>query len=198
MHIIILCAITVAIAAQVARAQYSGVTTSCGSLTITGAELEANSTMFFTSVVNDVMSFEFRMISLDGKPLGWKELYDVDEDDDFLINYDCFVPSSTDNTACGNTYIAAGETIGNYQNRVLKIGFQKCDGWNSADFSTSVRLDHYYRPTTMLSVSVPLPVCGSLSSVVPTAFCPREGGVSAVSVAAAAMLLAIVGLTLAL
>lgn len=136
--------------------------------------------MYFTAVVNDIASFEFRLVAQDDKPIGWKELFDVDEDDDAQVNYDCFVASTTDGTACGNTYVAAGETTGNYQNRVLKMGYQKCDGWSAATHSTDLRLDLYYRPTTMLSVSVPLPVCGSLTSVVPTAFCDRDG-VSAVS-----------------
>ena len=177
---------------QHTAAQYTGVTTGCGSLTFTPSELEGNSTMYFTAVVNDISSFEFRLIAADDKPIGWKELYDVDEDDDFLINYDCFVASTTDGAACGNSYVAIGETTGNYQFRVLKIGFQKCEGWSAATHSTDLRLDLLYRPTTMLSVSIPAPACGSLEAVVPTEFCNREGGAAALPVVVSLAVIAFV------
>lgn len=181
-----------------ANAQYSGVTTSCGSLQFTPAELENNSTMYFSAVVNDISSFEFRLIAGDDKPIGWKELYDVDEDDDFLVNYDCFVASTADETACGNTYIAAGETTGNYQFRELKIGFQKCDDWSSVTHSTDLRLEFFYRPTTFLSVSAPVPVCGGLKAVVPTAFCNRESGVHALPISLGLFISLLVAFTISL
>lgn len=170
-----------------AQAQYNHAVLDCSPSVLTIPINATESTMYFQATVNDIMSFEFQLTPNDGRPLGWMELYDYDEDDDTQVNYDCFVASTTNAGACENNYIAAGETSSQYVNRVIKIGFQKCPQWDASVHSASVSVAMKYAPAELSTPS--LPVCTGVAHITPTDFCNREGGASALLTSTALWLL---------
>ena len=166
--------VVVGILTATTNAQYPAASVPCSpaQLNWTLVNITGVTNKYFTATVNDITEFEFRLIALDGLPLGWKELYDLDEDDDSGINYDCFVQTTTDDSACTNTYIAAGQVIPNFENRQIKFGFEKCPEWNAATHSTNIAIQLWHRPT--IGNLPTIPVCAAFTEATPTAYCNRD------------------------
>eukprot|EP00164_Ancoracysta_twista_P023253 GFYU01043394.1.p1 GENE.GFYU01043394.1~~GFYU01043394.1.p1 ORF type:complete len:212 (-),score=21.72 GFYU01043394.1:70-681(-) len=180
----------VVFSASPASAQYSHAVLDCSPNELILPINSTESTMYFSAAVNDIMSFEFQLTPVDGRPLGWMELYDFDEDDDTQVNYDCYVASTTSTGACENVYLAVGETSPQYINRNIKVGFQKCPHWDASVHSAQIKVAMKY---VEVELSTPtLPVCTGVTHITPTEFCNREGGASAVFTTAAMWLLVFV------
>ena len=157
-------------------AQKSPVTTLCAPAILwdgSGGSLGPYKVRYFQATVNDIAAFEFRLVARDGKPLGWVELYDYDADDETGINYDCFVAETADINACENVYVAGGDIAPNFENRVIKFGFQKCPQWSQTTHSLDMSLELYYRPTAGNMAT--LPTCTGFMEVSPTSYCLRSG-----------------------
>jgi len=159
--------------ATVATAQFSSVTVECGNNTLGAdgrvpATLLGESLMYFTFRASALMSFEYRMVALDRKPLGWKEAYDYDEGSDDSANFECFVSNTTDDTTCPNAYLANGQTLLIYDRVNVNFGFQKCDGYNPAVHSQQVTLKVYARPIDKDVIPPGMAnMCEGLAPVVP-------------------------------
>ena len=157
-------------------AQYSSVTNVCN---ITGWSVNAAlpvsvisaSTFYVEGTIANLAEFEYRLIALDGRPLGFLELYDFDEGDDDGINFSCFVQQTIDTSTCPNQYIANGQTILIGTSRLLRFGFQRCAEYDPTVHSLSMTLGVYYRP--MVPTPEP-PTCTTLTIVsAPTTFCAK-------------------------
>ena len=174
-------AVLMALVVGCTLAQYSSVTKLCGSFPFS----TASSKVYYQATIKDISEFEYRVISHDGQPLMMKEIYDFDEDDETGTNYDCFVESTTDDTACVNNYIASLPT---FPARTVKFGFQSCGSTISRSENATIEL--WYRPTPSSDRTV-VGSCASFQKATPTTFCNRNGASAAhMTIAAAVIVLA--------
>lgn len=167
---LISCAV-VLLLSTTAMAQWSAVTSVCNSSfqfrNLLPSEFSGN-TFYFEGDINNMAEFEYRLIATDGKPLGLQELYDFDEGDGDGINFECFIPTSVDNTTCWNNYLANGQTILVSAQRKMRFGFAKCPDYDASVFSQSLSLQIYYRPMTPSPAD---PLCSGFLPATPTTYC---------------------------
>lgn len=162
--------VVIALAAACVSAQFSSVTTLCGELAFTPGVSKA----YYTAAVSEISEFEYRLIANDGLPLGYKELYDFDEDDETGTNYDCYVETTIDDTTCPNTYLAGGYVQPTFPAREIKFGFEACaTSSRPAVTSSNITLQLWYRPTPSSDLTLK-GTCSMPTEAEPTTFCARD------------------------
>eukprot|EP00760_Papus_ankaliazontas_P036021 PhM_4_TR8147/c0_g1_i1/m.99768 len=134
--------LTILASAMCINAQDLTFTTQCSS----SYKLTPGTRTYFQADLANADGFEYRIISRDGKAVGYKELYYMDPWEE--VYFDCFPETSVDDSTCLTSYISNG--ISNppgvpMDAQKIMFGFEPCTGTN---YSSNVEVQLFYNGST--------------------------------------------------